>query len=297
MSTNNLIYLKSKINENKLNRSKSRNNDHDNKQDFIKLNDNFKFQKSSTTKKPKSKAYNKDSEFNLNEAQDDARKSKMALGIDKYYDLKSNNIKPSNDDKDLLQFNDNFTDDSSDDSDSSSDNDDNESEELIESVDEFGRTIFIPKNQSLNYNPLDKRPTKVKGKAIYGDKLQSDWKTYQLTDEQLQNLKNRNNDRHYIRHVDIHKDDNRYKGALYYRFNNDQSKSEQLKELRDLRNQTIRYRSMNELSSNLSYRQKRQKLVSDHIQRLDHTRRSIWGSNVGYYDNADDLISNAINFT
>ncbi|EIM24181.1 hypothetical protein WALSEDRAFT_67028 [Wallemia mellicola CBS 633.66] len=190
----------------------------------------------------------------LTEAQDEARKQKMKEGIDRYNALRSNQAKPTNEEKELLQFDGNYTSDSSE-----YDSEVDALDELTEGEDEWGRTVMISRREKEMLDPLSKRTHRVKGEAIYGDKLKGDWHVYEQTEEERERFKAHYSDKGYIRDPTKEKDQ-RHRGALYYKFGDSSVKQQQIDELKALHDETMNKRNQGVYS----YREARKKLVKEY---------------------------------
>ncbi|TIA76209.1 hypothetical protein E3P77_00022 [Wallemia ichthyophaga] len=274
----NLSYLQSQLNNRKSHSEKissSLNKPSRHKDDFIKSNRVFAYQHELDKHERRDRINKRRGEdFALTEAQDEARKQKMKEGIKRYNALKANKAKPTSEEKDLLQFDGNLTSDSSD-----YDSDDHNLDALTEAEDELGRTVLVSRRQKEILNPLSNKHYRVKGTAIYGDKLSTDWNVYEQSPEEIERFKAHYSDKGYIR--DPTKDkDQRHKGASFYKFGDDSIKQQQINDLKASHHETIIKRDQ----AAYSYRNARMMLVKQ------YQPNRIIGRN-----RADNLIDEAIN--
>lgn len=292
----NLSYLQSQLNNRKFNDNqkpdKLKKSSSSHKEDFIKSNKVFAYQHELDKHERRDRIKKRRGEdFVLTEAQDEARKQKMKEGIERYNALKANKAKPTSDEKDLLNFDGNFTSDSSD-----YDSDDHNlvytllklnriylticpQDELTEAEDELGRTILVSRRQKEMLNPLSNKHYRVKGTAIYGDKLSTDWNVYEQSPEEAERFKAHYSDKGYVR--DPTKDkDQRHKGASYYKFGDDSVKQQQINDLKATHDETIVKREQ----ATYSYRNARMMIVKQYQPNKIIDRNQ-----------ADNLIDEAIN--
>ena len=114
----NLGYLQSQLNIRKSSQPKDSINTNAAKRpkdDFIKANKVFAYKHELDKQERRDRIRSRrGDDFILTEAQDEARKQKMREGIDRYNALKSNKAKPTADERSLLEFENNYSSDSSD---------------------------------------------------------------------------------------------------------------------------------------------------------------------------------------
>ncbi|TIA86758.1 hypothetical protein E3P99_03588 [Wallemia hederae] len=274
----NLGYLQSQLNIRKSSQPKDSTNTKASnrpKDDFVKANKVFAYKHELDKQERRDRIRSRrGDDFVLTEAQDEARKQKMREGIDRYNALKSNKAKPTADERSLLEFENNYSSDSSD-----YNSDDNDADELTEAEDDLGRTVTITRREKEMMNPLSQRSFRVKGDVIYGDKLGSDWNVYEQTPEEIERFKAHYADKGYVR--DPTKDqDQRHKGASYYKFGDESIKQQQIDDLKARHLDTLANRE----KPSYSYRKARMMLVKEH-----QPTRSTFESQ------ANSLINEAIN--